>query len=202
MGISDRDRHTGTSLADALFTSTQQRLLALLFGQPDRSFFATQLIELAQAGRGAVQRELRSLAESGLVTVSPVGNQKHYQANPNSPVFEDLRNIVLKTIGLHDPIRRALEPLKDRIELATLFGSVAKGVDTAWSDIDLLIVSDDLTLEEVYAALGPAESQLCRRINPALFTPAELESRRKSDSSFLTRVLDSKNIVIVGDHVG
>ncbi|MBX9811154.1 MAG: hypothetical protein K2Y16_06015 [Burkholderiales bacterium] len=86
-------------MAGALFTATQQRVLGLLFGQPERSFFATELIALARAGSGAVQRELQRLAESGFVTVTRIGNQKHYQANRAAPIFEELRGMVLKTLG-------------------------------------------------------------------------------------------------------
>ncbi len=85
-----------TSLADALFTATQQRVLALLFGEPDRSFYTSELIARIGAGSGAVQRELKRLAESGLVTVKRIGNRKHYQANPDSPVFEELCSITRK----------------------------------------------------------------------------------------------------------
>ncbi|WP_456372258.1 winged helix-turn-helix domain-containing protein, partial [Thiolapillus sp.] len=104
-----------TNLADALFTATQQRVLALLFGEPGRSFYTYELIDRIGAGSGAVQRELKRLAESGLVTVKRIGNQKHYQANPDSPVFEELCGLVRKTVGLAGPIREALEPLADRV---------------------------------------------------------------------------------------
>ena len=109
---------TPTSLADALFTTTQRRLLALLFGQPSRSFFATELIGLTGSGSGAVQRELGRLTSSGLVSVSLVGKRKHYRANHQSPVFEELRRLVVKTVAVLQPVRRALEPLADRISLA------------------------------------------------------------------------------------
>ena len=104
-------------LADALFTTTQQRVLGLLFGQPGRSFFANELIELTGSGSGAVQRELRRLATSGLLTVTRIGNQKHFQANRDSPVFDELCSLVIKTVGLADPIRRALLPLAEKIDL-------------------------------------------------------------------------------------
>ena len=126
-----------TSLADALFSATQQRVLGFLFGQPDRSFYATELIGLVGAGSGAVQRELARLQKSGLVTVSRLGTQKHYQANPQSPIFEELRDITQKTVGLAQPLREALAPLAPRITAAFVFGSVAKRSDTAASDIDV-----------------------------------------------------------------
>lgn len=188
----------GSALADALFTSTQQRVLALLFGQPNRSFFVTELMSLADSGRGAVQRELGRLAQSGLVTVTKVGNQKHYQANHKSPLFEELCSIIKKTVGLQEPVRAALEPLANKISLALIYGSVAKRSDTAASDIDLLLVSDELTLEEIYAALAPVEKLLDRSVNPTLFTSREFGHRRKTRNSFVTRVLKSPYIVLEG----
>ncbi|MCP5151987.1 MAG: MarR family transcriptional regulator [Chromatiales bacterium] len=195
----EREPGVPTSLADALFTTTQQRVLALLFGQPDRSFFASELIERTGSGSGAVQRELKRLASSGLVTVKDIGRQKHYQANPDCPVFEELRSLVRKTIALAEPVRQALAPLADRIALALVYGSVAKGHDTARSDVDLLVVADDLALETLYATLAPVESSLGRRINPTLYTTDEYRARRAAGSSFLTRMLEGEYLVLMGD---
>ena len=186
------------SLADALFTTTQQRLLGLLFGQPSRSFFATELIALTGSGSGAVQRELKRLVSSGLVDVTPIGRQKHYQANPASPVFEELRGLVVKTVAVAQPIRQALEPLADRLSLALVYGSAARGSDTASSDIDLLLVSDRLTLEEVYSALLPVESQLSRSIHLTLYTSREYADRRAAGSGFLVNVLGGDRLVLIG----
>ncbi len=97
------------SLADALFTATQQRVLALLFGEPGRSFYTSELIDRIGAGSGAVQRELKRLAGSGLVTVKRIGNQKHYQANPDSPVFEELCGLVRKILGSTTGTTRKLQ---------------------------------------------------------------------------------------------
>ena len=187
-----------TSLADALFTTTQQRVLSLLFGQPSRSFFASELIELTGSGSGAVQRELKRLASSGLVTVTRIGKQKHYQANDASPVFEELCGLVVKTVAMVEPIRSALEPLTDRIALALVYGSVAKGTDRAASDIDLLVVADQVTLEEIYATLAPVEARLDRRINPALYTSLEFADRKAAGNAFLTRVLAGEHLVLIG----
>lgn len=185
-------------MADALFTSTQQRVLALLFGQPERSFFVTEIIELADSGRGAVQRELNRLAKSGLVVTTKVGNQKHYQANHDSPLFGELCSIVAKTVGLKEPILAALEPLADTIALALIYGSVAKRSDTASSDIDLLVVADALTLEELYAKLALAEKTLGRQINPTLYTTKEFDRRWKTKNTFLTRVLGDSTVALIG----
>ena len=190
------------TLASALFTATQQRVLGLLFGQPERSFFATELITLARAGSGAVQRELQRLAESGLVTVSRIGNQKHYQANRTAPIFAELRGIALKMLGPAEALRAALAPLAKRLHAAWLYGSVAKRSDRAQSDIDVLIVADDLTLEDLYVALGSAEKKLGRTISPTLYTLKEFERRRDAKNPFLTKVLAGNPIpLFLNDNV-
>ena len=188
-----------STLADVLFTRTQQRVLALLFGQSSRSFFASELIQLAGSGSGAVQRELKRLSDSGLVTVTRIGKQKHYQANPASPVFEELRSLVIKTVAMADPLRHALKPVAEKISLALVYGSIAKGTDTAASDIDLLVAADDLTLESLYAALASVEAMLGRKVNPTLYTPQELADRKSSGNAFLTRVLAGDHLVLIGN---
>jgi predicted nucleotidyltransferase len=190
------------SLIDALLTSTQQRLLALLFGQPNRTFFTTELIQLAESGTGAVQRELQRLTNSGLVVTSKQGNQKHFQANRAAPIFGELRSIVVKTIGLAEPIKRALLSLKEPVQLAFVYGSVAKHVDVASSDVDLLVVSDRLLLDEAYAALAPVEHMLSRKISVTLLTPEEFERRRTDKSPFLSKVLAGEHLVLIGDTEG
>jgi predicted nucleotidyltransferase len=184
--------------ADALFTRTQQRVLGLLFGQPDREFGTLELIKLAGSGRGTVQRELERLAESGLITAARIGQQKRYRANRESPVFEELRSIVEKLAGVPRVLEAALAPLRDQIQFAALYGSVAKHADSASSDIDVLVVSDALTLEQTFEALEPAERRLGRRINPTLFTSDEYRKRRRSKQPFLTKVLSGKHVVLVG----
>lgn len=193
-----RSSQPATSLADALFSSTQQRVLALLFGQPDRSFYASELIRMASAGSGAVQRELTKLEQSGLVTVRRVGSQKHYQANRGSPLFKELSGIVRKTFGLAVPLRDALQPLAADIIAAFVYGSVAKRRDTARSDIDLLIVSDKLTYADVYAALEPFRSRLQREVNPTVYGRQDVAKRLKGGNAFLRRVLAQQKLWIIG----
>ena len=188
-----------SALADALFTSTQRRVVALLFGQPDRDFFVTEIITLVGAGRGAVQRELARLARSGLAVVSQAGNRKYYRANRDSPLFDEICSIVRKTVSVEVSIRGALEPLADRLALALLFGSVVRQTDTAASDIDLLLVSDELTLEMIYTALAPVEKLLGRRVNPTVYTPDEFRRRRATKTGFLARVLQSPHTVLMGN---
>jgi predicted nucleotidyltransferase len=169
-----------------------------LFGQPERSFFASEIIDRVRAGSGAVQRELKKLAESGLVSVSWMGNQKHFQANPQSPIYGELCALIRKTVGLTEPLREALELQSDAIELALVYGSVAKNEDTAASDIDLLLVSDPLNLEEVYRLVADVEQALGRKVNPTLYTSEEFSRRRREGNPFLKRVLGGKTILLIG----
>jgi predicted nucleotidyltransferase len=185
-------------LADALFSATQQRVLALLFGQSEQSFIQQELIDRAESGSGAVRRELDRLVGSGLVTVQRIGTQKHYQANRAAPVFDELRAIVMKTVALTDPLRAALRPLAKRIGLALVHGSVARGEDRAQSDIDLLIVADDLSLEDLFARLAPVERKLGRKIHPTLYTSQEFVHRRSSGQPFLKKVLAGEQMILIG----
>jgi predicted nucleotidyltransferase len=186
-------------LADALFSTTQQRVLAYLFGQPQRSFFATELIRLAGGGSGAVQRELARLADSGLVTVKRVGTQKHYQANPQSPIFAELCGIAQKTVGLAEPLREALAPLAKRITAAFVYGSVGKRQDTAQSDIDLLVVSDSLSYADLFSLLEAATNRLGRSVNPTVYSRQDLDQRVRADNAFVKRVLAQPKLWVIGD---
>ena len=190
----------GSRLSDALFTKTQQRVLGLLFGNPDRSFYANEIVRSTSSGIGAVQRELEKLAAAGIIEVRRVGNQKHYQANRQSPIFKELRGIAVKTFGIADTLRRFLEPFVERIQAAMIYGSVAKGSDTAASDIDLMIVSSDLTYADVFSALSKAENELGRAIKPTVYKPAELQRKLKESNAFLRRVLEQPVIFLTGSH--
>jgi predicted nucleotidyltransferase len=185
-------------IADALFGRVQQRVLGILFGQPDRTFLSKEVIRLASSGTGAVHRELKRLVGSGLVTVRSEGWEKHYQANRESAVFDELRTLVLKTVGLVEPIREALLPLADGIQSAFVYGSVARGTDTARSDIDLMVVSEALSYAEVFGALQEAEAAIGRPINPTLLTPGEWARRRAEGSHFATKVAAQPKVFIVG----
>jgi predicted nucleotidyltransferase len=189
------------SLADALFSKVQQRVLGVLFGNPDRSFFASEVIALAGTGTGAVQRELMRLAATGLVTVKRMGRQKHYQANPAAPVYAELRGLVIKTSGVADVVRAGLLPLRDRIQAAFIYGSIAKSEYTAASDVDLMVVSDDLTYGDVFGVLEETAKQLGRKVNPTVYTRREMQTRLKQDNAFITRVLAQPRIWLVGDEL-
>ncbi len=187
------------SVADALFTKVQQRVLAVLFGNPSRSFYANELIELAGSGTGAVQREFARLAASDLVTVSRLGNQKHYRANAASAVYEELRGLVLKTSGLVDVLRAALQPYVSPIVSAFVYGSVARRQDTAGSDIELMAVSDTLSYAELFAALEVATQQPGRTVNSTVYSRKELDKRVRSDNAFVKRVWSQPRLMVLGE---
>lgn len=186
------------AIAEALFTKTQQRVLSILFGHPDRSYYVKEIVRLADAGVGAVQRELQALLRSGLVTTHRIGNQLHYQANADSPVFAELKGLVVKTFGVADVLRVAIVPLTDRLVYACIYGSVAKGTDTAASDIDVLLIGEAITLEDALVALGPAERQLGRKVNPTLYTSDEFRRRKKAGQAFVTKVMTGPRIDLYG----
>ena len=198
MGLSTTSSDSSAT-ADALFPKVRQRVLAVLFGMPDRSFYANEVIALAQSGTGAVQRELADLSAAGLLTVSKQGNQKHYQANASAPVFAELRGLVLKTMGLADVLRAALAPLAGQIDGAFIYGSVARQQDTAQSDVDLMIVSSTLGYGEVFGALEGATVSLGRKVNPTLYSPADWAQRLDSDNAFATRVWQQPKIWLIGN---
>jgi predicted nucleotidyltransferase len=187
------------SLADALFARVQQRVLGVLFGNPGRTFYANEVIALASSGTGAVQRELARLEEAGLVNVSRVGNQKHYQANAAAPVFAELHSLVLKTFGLVDVLRDALAPVAEKVRAAFVYGSVAKGQDSAGSDIDLMILSDHLTYPDLFSSLEAATARLGRSVSPTIYTSKEWHKRVKEDRVFIKRVVSQPKLWLIGN---
>ena len=196
--VGSQQPELGSGLADALFTSTQQRVLGLLFGQPEREFQQVELVRLAGGGSGAVQRELSRLVSAGLVTERQDERRKYLRANPSSALFSELCAIVTKTRGVAVALRAALAPRSADLQCALLFGSVAKGDDRAESDIDVLIVSDVLTLEDTFALLAPVEAALGRTVNPTLYTQAEFLRRRSDGNHFLKAVLAGSYTLLCG----
>ncbi len=185
-------------LASALFSKTQRRVLGLLFGNAERSYYANEIVRLAGVGIGTVQRELNKLAAAGLITVRKVGNQKHYQANHESPIFTELQGIALKTFGIADVIREALATLGGDVHYAFIYGSIATGADTARSDIDVMIVGTGLSYGDAVGVLGEVEPRLGRPVNPTLYSPSELRRKLADDSAFLKRLLAQPKIFLIG----
>jgi predicted nucleotidyltransferase len=183
------------SISSALFTSTQQRVLGLLFGRVGQSFHTNEIVRLARSGSGAVNRELKKLAAAGLLTATRRGNQMLYQANPDSPVFAELRGLIAKTSGVADHVRLVLAPLAGQIHLAFIYGSVAHGPD---SDVDLLVISDTLSYGAIYPALADAEASIGRPVNPSVYSLSEWRKRVDEENPFVTRVMAQPRILLIG----
>lgn len=186
------------ALAAALFTTTQQRLLALLYGEPARSFYFKELLRKTGLGVATVKRELDRMVETGLLTRMVIGNQHHYQANPACPIYAELIGIVRKTLGIPQAIHEVLQPLADRIAQAFIFGSFAAGTDQPGSDIDLLVVGD-LALAELARVLYPLQEALAREINPKLYRPAEWERMVADEDAFARELLCKPRIALIGE---
>ena len=189
----------GMSISSALFTDSQARLYVWLFGQPERAYHLSELRRLTGLGSASLQRELNRLATADLVTAQTVGNLRRFQANPQSPVYAELLALTRKTLSTVPVLRNALVPLQPYLQSAWVYGSVAKQTDTARSDIDVMLVGNDLLLSQVLASLEPAEAQLGRKINPSCYSPLEFERRRAEPDSFVNRVLSQPILPLIGD---
>jgi predicted nucleotidyltransferase len=186
------------SLSNALFSKVQQRVLALIFGHPERSFYTSEIIRNVRSGTGAVQRELTRLKGSGLVSVERIGNQEHYRANPDSPIFAELKSLVMKTVALAEALKGSLEPFSDQIDSAFIYGSVAKGTDTARSDIDLMVIGNDLDYAALYGALQDAETKLSRKVNPTFLSRADWKRKAAEKGSFVSKINAQPKIFVFG----
>lgn len=196
--VRKRDELPSLGLAESLFSRVQLRVLALLFGQPERGFQGAELIRLAGSGVGAVHRELTRLVSSGIVSVQPLGRQKIYSANRESPIFRELHGLIIKTVGLSQPLRGALEPFAHRIMYAFIYGSTARGDDHAASDVDLMIIGDELAYPEVLAALLPVEHAIGRNVSVHLLNSDEFERRLQSRDSFVAKVMSQEKLTLLG----
>lgn len=188
----------GSLLGDVLFTKTQQRVLGLLFGTPEQTFYLNEIVRLAGVGKGTVNRELIRMQESGLLTVTRIGNQNHFQANKQCPIYDELKGIVRKTFGIADVIHYALLPIEEKIDYAFVYGSIAKGEDNADSDIDLMVVSGSLSYADVMNVLIGTEQSLGRTVNPSIYTARQIKDKLKSKDSFISRVMKQDKLWIKG----
>ncbi len=186
------------SLSSALFSKVQQRVLALIFGRPERSFYTSEIVRAVDSGTGAVERELSRLERSGLVAVEWIGNQKHYRADRASPIFEELHGLVAKTVGLAEPIKASLQPYASAIKTAFIYGSVAKGTDTAQSDIDLMVIGDDLNYSDLYDASHSAQDRLGRKVNALFLSPRSWRRKASDKGSVVNKISGSPKIFVIG----
>ncbi|WP_163910983.1 nucleotidyltransferase domain-containing protein [Pseudomonas frederiksbergensis] len=188
------------SLSEALFTTTQQKVLGLLFGKPDQSFYANEIARWAQVGKGSLMRELDRLQQAGVLTLTRQGNQTHYQANPDCPIYAELLGIARKTFGIAEPLRQALQPFAEQITWAFVYGSIAKDSANASSDIDLMLIGEGLHYSEVMERLMPMEEQLGRVLNPTLYTPCDWATKLAAENSFVVRVAQQEKINLMGQN--
>ena len=185
-------------LLSGLFGKTRKSILALLYTHPDESFYLRQILRLAGVAHGAGQRELKWLAESGIITRRVSGNQVYFQVNRNFPIYPELQTLIIKTAGIVDVLKTALAQLSDRIKFALIYGSAAKGETSKWSDIDVLVVGD-VSFAEIGEKLIPAQKTLQREINPSVYSFAEFESKLKQKHHFLGSVLEDEYILLIGN---
>lgn len=186
-----------SQLSDALFTETQQKVLGLLYGQPNRSFYTKEILRQTGMGVATIKRELDRMLAAGILCMTRIGNQHHYQADPRCPIYGELLGIVKKTFGVTEVIRRALEPLAGKIDWAFIFGSVASGKDTATSDIDLLVLGE-AGFAEVVSALYPVQATLGREVNPKIYRKEEWTRMKTANDAFVTEVLAKPRMDVIG----
>ncbi len=186
------------SLSATLFGKTRRAVLALLYSHVEESFYIRQIARTAGVGLGAVQRELKKLSEAGIIRRTVRGRQIYYQANPECPVYAELKSLVVKTVGVGDVLRAALVPLADRINVAFLFGSMVGGGERSSSDADVMVVGD-ITFAEVVSVLGRAQETVRREINPLVYPPEEFRFKLAADHHFLKQVLEGSKFFLIGD---
>ncbi len=187
-----------SKLSPALFGQTRRAILALLYGHPDQAYYLRQLVRSAGVGLGAAQREVKRLSDAGIIRRTVSGHQVFYQANPDCPVFGELKGLMVKTTGVADVLRAALAPLAAQIQLAFIYGSVARLAQRSGSDVDVMVVGEP-TFGEVVSALAGAQETLAREINPSVYSPAEFRSKLKAGHHFLTTVLEGEKVFLIGD---
>lgn len=186
------------SMSAALFGRTRRTVLGLLYTHPEESFYVRQMVRAAGVGQGAVQRELRRLSAAGIIERQQRGRQVFYCANRRSPVFNELHSLMVKTAGLADILRQALEPLADGVRVAFVYGSVASGAENARSDVDVMVIGK-ATFGDVVQTFHPAEAQLSREVNPTVYSPHEFKAKLAAKHHFLTSVLKEPKVFLIGD---
>ncbi len=189
------------SAGTVLFGKTQRKLLAIFFTRPEETFYLRQVIRMAGGGQGAVQRELKQWVQAGLLIQTRQGNQVHYKANADLPIFSELKAIAVKTFGVAEVIRDALHELSGRIVLAFIHGSVAAGTEKADSDVDLIVVGS-VSFGDVTSSLHGIQEQLGREINPSVYSPADFKQKLRAGHHFLGAVSAGAKIFLIGDEGG
>ena len=185
-------------LGTTLFGKTRRAVLALLYSHPDESFYLRQLARMTAVGMGSLQRELKQLSEAGIIQRSEIGRQIFFKANPDCPIYPELRDLIIKTFGVADVLRQALAPLADTILVAFIFGSIVSGEINQSSDLDVMVIGD-ISFADVVSALSPVQEVLSREINPAVYPPGEFNAKLSADHHFIKNVLSSPKIFLIGN---
>jgi predicted nucleotidyltransferase len=185
-------------LGDALLTKTQQKVLGLLYSRPEKSFYTKEILRLTGMGVATIKRELDRMKAAGILSMSKIGNQHHYQANPSCPIYNELLGIVKKTFGVADVLSQALTPLADEIDWAFVFGSVASGKETSDSDIDLMIIGD-VKFTEAVGALYSIQATLGREINPKIYRKDEWIQMLDHKDAFIKEVMLKPRMDVMGE---
>jgi predicted nucleotidyltransferase len=185
-------------LAEVLWPAARRRVLGLLFGNPERELHLREIVRRVELAPATVQREVVALAKAGVLWRREEGRQVYYRADRTCPIFRELQGIALKTVGLADVLREALQPLQDQITVAFVFGSMADGTSTNESDIDLLVVGQ-ATLGDLAPGLQAAQAALGRETNTITMQPQELAHRAATGDHFVQTVLREPKIVLVGN---
>ncbi|MBN2464596.1 nucleotidyltransferase domain-containing protein [candidate division WOR-3 bacterium] len=193
MGTLPHDR-----IGEVLFGRSRRAVLALLYGHADEEFYLREIIRAAGVGQGAMQRELETLVGAGLVLRRSHGRQVYFRANPESPVYKELRSLLLKTAGVADVLREALASLSRRINVAFVYGSVARGEERRASDVDLLVIGE-ASFAQVTCALAPAQRRLGREVNPTVYAPAEFAQKLAAGHHFLRNVTGREKLFLFGN---
>ncbi len=184
-------------IAGSLFTRTQQKVLGILYGSPDQSFYQNEIVRAAKMGKGAVIRELQGLCHSGILSRKKRGNQTHYQANPGSIIFEELRSIVDKTLCREKLLRDAVQKLSGFLEQAFVYGSFAEGKEQPGEEINMILVSDRLTPGGVESALAPLSTAIGSKINFTILGKREYAEKITRKQPFLTHVMAQPKLWIM-----
>ncbi|HEV8553595.1 MAG TPA: nucleotidyltransferase domain-containing protein [Casimicrobiaceae bacterium] len=187
------------NLASLLFGAYRRDVLALLLLHPETSLHVREIGRATGKTPGTLLRELNHLADEGVLIRRPVGNQVHFQADTRCAIYDDLRNLLKKTVGIVDVLREALTPLADKIHIAFVYGSIARGDERAGSDVDLMIIGD-VEFADVIEALADAQDALRRQINPNLYPAREFRRKVAAGEPFLKRVLAEKKLFVIGGH--
>lgn len=192
-----RTRTPYDNLSSVLFGKTRSAVLSLLYGHSDEEFYLREISRTIGVGLGALQREVRQLADSGLIRRTVRGRQVYYQANKDCPVFSEIRGLMIKTAGIADVLRSCLSHLEDRVDVAFVFGSLSRGAEQRESDIDVMVVGE-VSFADVAQAFERSQEILGREVNPTVYPAKEFKQKASKGHHFIKTVLSDSKIFLIG----